>query len=276
MSQIDRIVFTTIDRQTAQISVRSFDVPLLLVKVGEDEAPSFEGIIQKFTSLEAVTGVFGLEHNATKMAAALLSSSQRPSEFYIGKVGETQTYQEALMAVANEDNDWYAVVIDSTNAQEIEELAKVIQGTKKVFFANTKDADVLSASVDTDIASKLSEAGLDRTALIFSEKADVEFPAAVWVGECITALVGSNSWEYKTLAGVTRSKLSDNQIEVLESKNCNYYIRVLGADVTRRGYMASGEWIDTLIIQDWTNARFQERIFFRKKNLPKIPLMLAA
>lgn len=26
-----------------------------------------------------------------------------------------------------------------------------------------------------------------------------------------------------------------------------------------------------MIIQDWTNARFQERIFFRKKNLPKIP-----
>lgn len=278
MAQIDRIVRTFIDEQTAQITIRSFDIPLLLAKFKEDDYPDFNGSVMKFTDLDSVNDVFkDLDASAYKMARSLLSSTTAPSEFYIGRVTEAddpsdnQTYSEALFEASFEGADWYVVLIDSKDKADILDVANTVEAMNKLFVAATADEDVPTTAT-SDIASELSEKKMDRTALIYSEKAAEEHPDAAWVGQCITAVAGSNSWEYKTLNGVTRSKLRDNQISILEGKNCNYYIRVLGADITRKGYLSSGDWIDSRILTDWINARFQERIFFRKKNLPKIPM----
>lgn len=44
-----------------------------------------------------------------------------------------------------------------------------------------------------------------------------------------------------------------------------------GANITRRGKVAQGEWIDVMILVDWIHARIQEQIFFRLINSKKIP-----
>lgn len=85
MSQIDKIVSVNISRQTQQIDIASFDIPLLLVRVDEAEI-SMPNRVETFTSIDGVGSFFGVEHVAYKIATKLLSGDLRPAEFKIGKV----------------------------------------------------------------------------------------------------------------------------------------------------------------------------------------------
>lgn len=137
---------------------------------------------------------------------------------------------------------------------------------------NVPAEDISSTDpVGMDIAQRLQFRGMDRTFVMFSNTADSEFPECGWVGPQIVEVPGSNTWEYKQIAGTTVSKLTSSQITILESRGYNYYIEVKGANITRRGKVAQGEWIDVMILVDWIHARIQEQIFFRLINSKKIP-----
>jgi len=140
-------------------------------------------------------------------------------------------------------------------------------------FTGAVPAEDISATdpVGMDIGQRLKYRGFDRTFVMFSNTADAEYPEAAWVGTQIVEVPGSNTWEYKALAGVTVSRLTDSQIQILESRGYNYYIPVKGANITRRGKVAEGEWIDVMILVDWIHARIQEQVFFRLVNTKKIP-----
>lgn len=85
MAQIDRIVDISITRQTQQIDIASFDIPLLLVRVDTSQV-SMPSRVMTFTSAEAVADIFGTSHSAYRMAVALSSGDQKPAEFKVGAV----------------------------------------------------------------------------------------------------------------------------------------------------------------------------------------------
>lgn len=268
MAQIDNIIEVQISRKTTSIDIRSFSIPLLLVEAGTYTGDR----VTTHTSLESVEGMFDSGHAAIKMTEKLLGGDVKPSSFKIAVVEGSEDYGDALVAAIEEDGDFYAVMIGSKEDADILAVASKIQPREMLFFASSSSEDILDSGKDTDIASKLMDAGYDRTALLFSRTAETEHPEAAWVGSLIAKTVGSYSWEYKKLAGVTVStKLTDNDIATLESKNCNYYIRVKGANITRKGKMSEGAWIDELQTSDWLKARLQEQIFFRLINTDKIP-----
>jgi hypothetical protein len=274
MAQIDRIVQVYITRQTAQVSMASFDIPLILVEINTDTI-QFPERVRTYTDLSEVADDFGTTHPAYLMAVKLLGGDIRPAQFKIGKVATnstaTETYPVALQAVLEADDTWYALLAANHADAVIEALAEVIQANRKMYFTSTSSAKAIDALETTDIGNVLKAAGYDRTVVMYSATADSDFPEAAWVGTQINEVPGSNSWEYKKLAGVTVSNLRSTNITVLEQKGYNYYIQVKGANITRKGVTAQGEWIDTMIFIDWLHARLQEQIFFRLINRKKIP-----
>lgn len=273
MAQIDNIIEVQIDRQTDQIDIQSFDIPLLLVGMTGNEMGTDR--VRTYTGLDEVADDFGTTHNAYKMAQKLLSGGMRVTTFKIGRVdlslAQNETYVAALMEVIDEDDTWYALMADDHSDGTIEPLAEAIQAMRKTYFTSTSSADAIEANSVADIGSKLFAKKLDRTIVMYHPEADEQFPECRWVGEQLTYVPGSNSWEYKSLSGVTVVKLSSARIKVLESKGYNYYIRIKGSPVTRRGKTSGNSWIDEIILVDWIYARLQEQIFFRMINLPKIP-----
>lgn len=269
MAQIDRIVEVYISRKTAQIDIRAFDIPLLLVK--------YDGVkelkrVADYTSLEGVLEDFGVDSPAYKKVVKLLGGDVRPREFKIGIVKDGETYVQALNEVLAYDDSWYIVTTDTHEDDDILAMAEVIQAMEKLYFTSSSSADILDPNKEDDVASQLSDAGYDHTVILYSENADTQFPEDAWVGGQIAKVVGSYTWEYKKLAGVTVSrKLSDNDIATLENKGCNYYITVKGASITRRGKTSEGAWADELQISHWLKARLQEQIFYRLINSDKIP-----
>lgn len=347
MAIIDNIVQVQITRQTAQVDITSFDIPLLLVEMDDNIAAFANERVRTYTSLGGVGEDLGVNHAGYQMAVKLLGGDVKPNQFKIGKVVrdgvDDESYAEALNAVIDVDDTWYAVITESHQDDDIWEVGSIIQAMRKLYFTSTAsqlayqatqsvtytatvqydltglDADdtvsvkiagetytstydgsvwgtftgvptqtfnglfslaptglltITNTSVDfvvtdasqeiaggisgevdsedisdtdpigMDIGQRLRLRGLTRTIILFSNTADVDYPEAVWVGGYLPYTPGNIAWEYKSLPGVTVSRLTDTQINTLENRGYNYYIPVKGVNITRRGKVAEGEWVD--------------------------------
>lgn len=182
----------------------------------------------------------------------------------------TETWTEALEAVEDSNNVWYALTCESHVKADILELAAAIQARRKIYGTSTQDTDVPTSAI-TDVATALSDANYDRTFIVYLPTADADYPECAWIGSQLPEVPGSNTWNFKSVSGPTVSSLTDTQIVNLRSKNCNFYTRVAGVEIFQDGVVSSSEFIDVMIFIDWVYARLQEAIFFRLINSKKIP-----
>lgn len=182
----------------------------------------------------------------------------------------TETWTEALEAMEDSNNVWYALTCESHVKADILEIALAIQARRKIYFTATQDTDVPTAVI-TDVASALSDANYDRTSIVYLPTANASYPECAWVGSQLPEVPGSNTWNFKSVSGPTVSSLTDTQRVNLRSKNCNFYTRVAGVEIFQDGVVSSSEFIDVMIFIDWVYARLQESIFFRLINSKKIP-----
>jgi len=176
---------------------------------------------------------------------------------------------EDIAAVREEDDDWYCLLLTSRTALDIRLAASAIEAMRKIFGACSDDSDVIT-NVSTDIASILEAANYFRTFYLWSDD-QANFPEAAWAGRVLPNTPGTETWAFKTLAGITASDLTDSEITNLKNKKANYYILLGGVDITLDGKVSGGEWIDVIRLIDEIEARIQEGIYSKLVNLEKIP-----
>jgi hypothetical protein len=183
----------------------------------------------------------------------------------------TETWVDALTAVSDENDTWYALVTSTHVAADVEALSDAINARRKIFGTSYSDATAITTGT-TDIAYKLNAKTADRTFGIYLPTADTEYPEAAWIGAQLAYTPGSNDWDKKRAVGVTRSMLNDTARVNLRNKNSNMYTRVAGVDIFQDGDTFGGSPIDEIIGLDWIYARLQEGIYFRMINTLKIPM----
>lgn len=183
-----------------------------------------------------------------------------------------ETWVEALDAVTNVTNAWYALIAETHLSADIMALAASIQPRHKIYLTSTADATTITTGT-TDPASLLKAGSYSRTAIIYLPTADTEYPEAAWAGSQLPRTPGSNDWDFKRANLVTVSVLTDTQHANLRSKNANMYTTVAGVNIFQDGNMSTGvsDAIDIIIGIDWTYARMQEAIYSRLVNLLKVP-----
>ena len=282
---IGQIVEVYISRETAQIDTASFDIPLLMVNLPDridksggspvNVPADTTNRVRVYTGLTAVGEDFGITSIVYAMAQKLLGNDIKPARFMVGVKNSTETYTKGLQAILAYNSDWYMIAIDSKVAGDIKEVAAVIQAERKMFGASTADVAVLNPATTTDIGSFLSDGGYDRTFLVYHEAAPTNHPEVAWIGGQISEVPGSNNWAFKGGAGVQVSKLTNTQIAALEDKNVNFFTRLGGVNMFRTGATSEGEWIDTMVLVDWIQARIQEQVFYRLATKKKIPYTAA-
>lgn len=184
----------------------------------------------------------------------------------------TETWVEALDAVTDVTNAWYALIAETHVSADIMALAASIQPRHKIYLTSTADPVTITTGL-TDPASLLKAGSYSRTAIIYLPTADTEYPEAAWVGSQLPRTPGSNDWDFKRATLVTVSVLTDTQRANLRSKNANMYTTVAGVNIFQDGNMSTGvsDAIDIIIGIDWTYARMQEAIYSRLVNLLKVP-----
>jgi hypothetical protein len=175
-----------------------------------------------------------------------------------------------LTAIENVDPDFYGVVIDVSNENDIAAAAGWAETRRKILVARTHDSAVLDALITTDVASDLQSLQRFRTAPYYHDDVGA-FVDAGQLAERLTVDPGSDTWAFKSVRGVRSYALNTAEENAAKAKNCNYYIAIKGLDVVLNGVTSGGEWADQIRGIDWTTARIQERVFGLFTASEKVP-----
>jgi len=274
MASLDTIVQVYITRETQQIDTASFDKPLLYVSLPDvSGSPANVSVrVRTYTSLEDIATDYTTNSDAYRMAAKVLGGTQRPNTIYIGVKNSAESWATGLSAILAASNDWYILTAATKNSSDIQAMAAIIEAQKKMYFASTADAAVISGTSTTDVGYLLKAANYDRTVLVYSPNATTEHPECAWIGQQMVNSPGSAIWAFKTANGITGTKLSGTAEAALKAKNVNYFTSVAGVDIFLNGVTAKGSWIDEIVFLDWVYARIQEQVFYRIINKKKIPM----
>lgn len=183
---------------------------------------------------------------------------------------DTSGIAAQIAAIQAEDDNWYGFMMTSWGKAEITAAAAYIETQKKIAVFTTNDADVLAVG-SGDIASALVALNYERSSLWFSRNPHQYLGGAI-MGLMLGQQPGSNTWKFKTVAGVALDTFSPSELTRLKAKRANYYISIAGTGNTTEGITPVGEFIDINIFVDWLQNDMQIAIFSALKSLPKVPM----
>lgn len=176
-----------------------------------------------------------------------------------------------LAAIIAESSDWYGLCLDSSSKLESVAAAAWVEANKKVAAWDTSDYEVTNAGSTTDIAYVLKAASYMRSMPILNQNELLSYSGPALLGNRFPFSPGSDTWAFKTLAGVTVSVLTDGQISAALAKNCTVYTTVAGIPITQFGRSSGGEWMDVTRFIDWLGSEIKIRVFSLFANNQKVP-----
>lgn len=197
-------------------------------------------------------------------------SLKTSSNITVVNASPTETWADTLTAVRFSSTAFYGLTTEDHTDAGILAIAEWANASNVLYGASTASAGA-PTSVTNDIATQLHELGYDRVFLMYSALADTQLPECAWMGDRLPPVAGSAQWIYAQLAGVTPDKLTDDQVNNLNTKKCNYYITIADVPVTKKGWLVNGSFIEETMVVDWTKSRIQERLLFRMVNSLKLP-----
>lgn len=269
------IVEVNITRQTTSVAVAAFNVPLILSQFATSKTTTTFTRARVYGSVaEMASDGWASTDAVYKIANDIFSQNPSVNKIVVGrKDSGDASIDAALNAIANENNDWYGVVVDQAMVANFADVASWVETAKKFAIFWITDVNAYDASKSTDLASVLKLANRNRSAVVWhaTPTGGADYPDAAWMGEGFPYEPGTSTWAYKTLNGVTPDTLLASQETALKGKNCNYYMTVGGVSITQEGKVASGEYIDIIIGTDWIEARLREAVYSALVNNRKIP-----
>ena len=162
-----------------------------------------------------------------KIANAIFSQNPSVNKIVVGrKDSNDATIDAALNAIANENNDWYGIVVDQALVSSFADVASWVETAKKFAIFWITDVNAYDSTKSTDLASVLKLANRNRSAVVWhaTPAGGADYPDSAWMGEGFPYEPGTSTWAYKTLNGVTPDTLLASQETAPENKNCNYYM----------------------------------------------------
>lgn len=269
------IVEVNITRQTTSVAVAAFNVPLILSQFATNKTTTAFTRARVYGSVAEMASDGWTSSDAVyKIANAIFSQNPSVNKIVVGrKDSNDATVDAALNAIANENNDWYGIVVDQSLVSSFADVASWVETAKKFAIFWITDVNAYDPSKSTDLASVLKLANRNRSAVVWhaTPAGGADYPDSSWMGEGFPYEPGTSTWAYKTLNGVTPDTLLASQETALKNKNCNYYTTVGGVSITQEGKVASGEYIDIIIGTDWIEARLREAVYSALVNNRKIP-----
>ena len=179
-----------------------------------------------------------------------------------------------LNEILNLTTAWYALMITDRTQSVVEQVADWAEDQTVIFGTASSNATIINVEdgVDnTSIAWYVQNKGYIRTFVLYHQDADDEYPEGAWFGKVLPLDPGSETWKFKTLAGVAYSDLSTTQSNNALNKNANTYEYIGNVGITQNGTSGQGEFIDIVRGVDWLKSTIQTYVYRTLVTLPKVP-----
>lgn len=164
-----------------------------------------------------------------------------------------------LAAILLADSDWYGIVSTHKSAAEIAAIAAWVESNERLFCAASSNTDIIGVGAG-DVATTLKTAAYARSWVLYHPDPG-EFADAAIMGRCLPLTPGSETWKFKTLAGISAVTMTPTEQTNARGKRAMIYTTVAGLNITEEGVTASGEFIDVVRFRDWLKSRMQEDVF---------------
>ncbi len=238
----------------------TFGKPLILAV--NDQAKAYA----EYTSLEAVEVDYPDTTEAYNVAAAVFDQDNPPAVIGIASAA-TAAALPALLEVTYEQ-EWYVLLTTERDQATIIAIADKIEQTDK---GENAIGRLFSVDVaNTTVLAALKAKEYNRTFVAYNPNEN-EYMAAAWIGDCAADPVGSLTWKFKTLIGVTPSPMTLTQLNAIHNGGGNAYVKKAGEPQTSEGRVVSGEYIDVVMSKDWVaydmSTRTQ-RVFTSNRKVP--------
>ena len=225
---------------------------------------------KEFASLEEVketyTGTTDAEKKVVAMAEMIFKQEHKPKKIAIAccAPAETGASTPALVDLLNSvyDKDWYYLLCADNTQNNVIALADVIEANKRKMFVTRTD----SSTVLTAVKAKKYQ----RTVVFFHETVG-EYADAGLVGECGAQTVGSITWKFKTINGLTPADYTQTKIDSIHDDGGICYVTKAGDNITSEGITVSGEYIDVINAMDWVQFNIEYKVQKLFNSNPKIP-----
>lgn len=211
---------------------------------------------KEYSTLDALKKDYAESTGAYKKANIIFMQPNRPDKVAVA------TYDTDLGAAmaAYYSKPWHFALLDSDDSAE---------QVKAAGFIGTKEFKFFAAQVK-DKAGRDALKGKPRV-IIFDHNIDGEYLDAAAVGNLASLPVGSITWKFKSLKGVTDRTLDEIEMAEIDNANANAYMLKAGKDQLSEGKLANGEYIDVLHGQDWVKADMENEIQYALQNADKAP-----
>jgi len=268
---VSRFIDISITDDTTPISQAGFGLGFILDPVAE-EASEYD-----YTEVREIDDI---PEDATELASDMANQylSQTPNPgvvaiqgVYIDETdGTYESITDALNSIAEENSDWYGLLLASREQADIEEADSWIPANK--LFITSPIEPEWDDGEDAGLAyyDLLS----DKTGA-FPHKEEREYDAAI-MSRMFATDPGSATWKWKELSGVDASGYTSSEVsDMLDpgegEPNMNPMIWEMGVDYTAEGKNVNGGYLDIQRAIDWMDARLTENIFSLLINNEKVP-----
>lgn len=256
MSEIlDQIVNCTISIETPVMDSASYSTMLLIGRPPAIQGGEI-GDIEVYRSLRDVLDK-GWSESSNVYKAAKTAFLQNAKSIYIAPIKGEETIQTTVER-ALETAGWYGLVTVDIDKDDYETVADIIEPEEKLYCFSTNE-----------LKSPLVKREYMRTFGIYSDKD--EFISAAWMAHCFGFSAGSETWAFKSLAGIEVSEYKSSDMRKLENDNLSYYVPCGGKNITQGGKTLGGEWIDVIRFRDWLKNQMQISVYALFAAYPKLP-----
>jgi len=263
MANLDDVMELTVISELKAPDKTSFNIALFIA----------DAVPQSFTDMfriykepkQLLADGFVITDKAYIAASTYFAQSPRPTKLMIAPITKKDDKNiddivTCISKITDINNSWYALGIYSKNQDDVLNVARYIETTKKIFLTSTNSKEVSDAQYrenSKDIAALMKKNNFGRSGVIFSNDSD-KFPEMAIIGLAMAYDAGTATLAYKSLAGIQPDYISTTKYNNLESKNVNTYEEISGVNVLRYGKFSAGNFIDIKIIMDFINSRIQE------------------
>lgn len=233
------------------------------------------------TLIDAIAGITAVDNTTTVTIStdgvgeiAAVVNTHRPADLLTENLTADAGIAADLTALAAVDDVWYGLLLSSNGGAEVLSAMSYVEARTKLFVTNASDTECLDAGVTDDVISTAQDSAYVRSVIGFSEN-DFDYAGATLMGQQFPFQPGTQTWEYKTLAGVAVSDLTASELASINGKNGFTYTNVGGANVTRNVVTPGGEFPDVTHGIDELQARIQEAVFLVLLQNGKVPFTSA-
>ena len=190
------------------------------------------------------------------------------------KVSETQAdagIAADLTAITAENPNWYGFGNTFNSKLCGVACAAYIEANNRLYVCQSQDTStILTAAGNGELIDTIKTNAYTRTSGFYHPFPSV-FADFAQLGKCLPFTPGSETWKFKTLAGVPTFPMTATQRTNIVARNGNSYEAVAGINLTFNGMVGSGNFIDVTRGLDALTSDILTSVFGTMAGAAKVP-----